>query len=233
MSQLQLVPRPTPPTLDGIDLRCCDVATLLGEVRGAKLVVADPPWQYDNAGTRGNDNAGTRGNAEDQYDLLRIEDIVEHVDAAWDSAAPDSYLALWCTWPKLWEWSEASRSLRWAYISGGAWTKTHGIGVGFHWRGDSEPLLLYRKGKPKSLATIRNAHSTPRSEAIHSEKPLGWARDHVRAWCSPGGTVLDLYAGMAPYARAAHLEGRRYVGAEIDQQRHADALGLLAGVRVE
>jgi hypothetical protein len=39
--------------------------------------------------------------------------------------------------------------------------------------------------------------------------------------------VLDLYAGMAPLARACLGTGRRYLGAEIDLERHKQALGRL------
>jgi hypothetical protein len=213
---------PVPPS---IDLRCCGVEALLGEVCGASLVVADPPWTYNNA--------GTRGNASDEYDTITIEDIARHLDAAWDCAGDDAYLLCWAAWPLLLGpdgWAAASAAMRWRYVSGGAWSKTGGLGVGFHWRGDSEFALLYVKGSPRPVATIRNTAVTPRREnGRHSEKPLPWARDHVRAFCPPGGLVLDLYAGMAPYARACLVEGRAYVGAEIDPQRHADALGLLAG----
>jgi hypothetical protein len=43
--------------------------------------------------------------------------------------------------------------------------------------------------------------------------------------------VVDLYAGLAPSARACLIEGRRYLGAEIDPARHAEALARLAQVR--
>ena len=46
-----------------------------------------------------------------------------------------------------------------------------------------------------------------------------------------GGRVLDLYAGFAPMARACRIEGRQYVGAEIEPARHAEALCRLAAVR--
>lgn len=230
--QLQLVPRPVPPSLVGIDLRCCDVSEVLAEVRGADLVVADAPWLYQN-------NSGRSGfkAAESHYQCLRMPDILAHVDDAFDCAADDAYLLLWATWPTLDEWmtavhlgaSRAAPWFRWRYLTAGAWTKTGAPGIGFHWRGNSEPLLVYAKGKPRPNAGILNAFSSAR--AAHSEKPLAWARDHVRAFCPPGGLVLDLYAGRAPYARAAHLESRMYVGAEISPERHADALGLLAGVR--
>jgi hypothetical protein len=207
------------PTHAGIDLRCCDVADLVRDVRGAALVHADPNWQYDNQ--------RLNGTAEKHYDVSAIGGIARLVNAAYDCALDDSYLLLWCTYPMLRDWFAASSGMRWAYVSGGAWAKTGGIGIGFHWRGDVEPLLLYAKGSPKPLGTISNAHVGPRSE--HSEKPVAWQRDLLRTFSPPGGLVLDLYAGMAPLARACRTEGRRYVGAELDTLRHAEALALLAG----
>jgi DNA modification methylase len=50
----------------------------------------------------------------------------------------------------------------------------------------------------------------------------------VRGWCPEDGRVLDLYAGLGSVARACALEGRAYVGAEIDPERHARALERLA-----
>lgn len=228
---MRLFDDPRPPTLEGIDLRCCDVAEVLASANTASLVVADPPWMY-RAGVPGH------GFMEDHYSGLTIPEIISHLDAAWDSAAHDAYLLLWATWPILMD----ARSHfpihgvgRWVGLTGGAWMKTVKLGTGYHWRGQTEPTLIYRKGKPKPGATIRSGHITENGvgpKAVqHSEKPLPWARDHVRAFCPPGGLVLDLYAGMAPYARACVAEGRRYIGAEIDEDRHQRALGLLAGYR--
>ena len=53
-------------------------------------------------------------------------------------------------------------------------------------------------------------------------------REWLRAWTDPGDLVVDVFAGLAPLARACLAEGRRYVGAEIDPVRHASALGRLA-----
>ena len=44
----------------------------------------------------------------------------------------------------------------------------------------------------------------------------------------PGDLVLDLFAGMAPVARACARTGRRYVGAEIDPERYRQAVNRLA-----
>ena len=196
---------------------------------GAALVVADPPWSY-SSGVPGH------GRVASHYDCLQMADIVLHLSLAWDCAAPDAYLLLWVTFPLLKEWMDVSDQTPWKYKSGGAWAKDGLIGTGYHWRGQAEAALLYVKGKPKPCATIRSAAITRRSGGAnpgnsgttHSEKPLAWCVDHVRAFCPPDGYVMDLYAGMSPYARACHDTGRRYVGAEIDPARHAAALGRLA-----
>ena len=222
MTALALFGDPVPRAVAGIDLRLADVASVLAEMRGAAMVHADPPWSYDNA--------GAEGSAEAEYDLLTNAGIATHVDAAYDCAADDAYLVLWTTWPKLMEWRDASASMRWQYVSGGCWGKSGRLGVGFHWRGDSEPVLLYRKGNPRPLLrTLSNLHVSERT--AHSEKPLAFLRKMLGAFCAEGGTVLELYAGLAPMARACALEGRAYVGAEIDAERHAKAIGLLAGLR--
>jgi hypothetical protein len=202
-----------------IDLRCCDVAEILAEASGAQLVHADPPWVYENA--------AVGGNADDQYPTLTLPRIVEHIDAAFDCAADGARLALWTTWPLLVDWLAVSAAMRWQYVTGGSWTKTGTFGVGFHWRGQSEPLLVYRKpGKAKlNRAGLINAHSS--RPTGHSEKPHGWQRAMLREWTEPGDLALDIYAGMAPLARACQDENRDYLGAEIDRGRWGDAMERL------
>lgn len=64
-----------------------------------------------------------------------------------------------------------------------------------------------------------------------TQKPLSMMRDFVRNSCPPGGTVFDPFAGSGTSLVAAALEGRHFIGFEIDerycaiaQKRVADAL---------
>jgi len=156
-----------------------------------------------------------------------MPDIVQTVDAAYDSAADSAYMLLWSTWPTIGEWFAASlKNHRWRHVTGGSWHKSNGIGIGYHVRGDSEPWLLYAKGEPRPFGTLRNAWRAPRRR--HSEKPAEPLRAFVSAMSQPGDLVLDLYAGLAPLARVCMQTGRRYVGAEIDAERHAVAQSRLA-----
>lgn len=217
----------TPGPPPGIDLRCCDIAETLREARGARLIHADPPWSYSQ------DPGVANPQMNGIYNGLSDALIVAHLDAAYACADPSgSRLACWYTWPKDAEWNAAGGAgPRWgARKSGGAWLKTNQVGVGYHWRGQTEPVALFTTGTTgrPSECLLNGYSSVP---GAHSEKPVEWLRAWVRAWTEPGDLVLDLYAGLAPMARACLLEGRRYIGAEIDPERHRRALGLLAGVR--
>lgn len=229
MAALSLFDLPVPPCPPGIDLRCGDVAAMLADQRGAgaRLVIADPPWLYESGGVFRGWQGGNAGCIEDHYATTTDLSIVSVVDAAFDCAADGSRLALWVTWPKLGEWMAASAGMRWRYVTGGAWGKAGQMGVGFHWRGDSEMLLVYVKGSPgRPFEAVSNLHVSKRTD--HSEKPVDWLRAAVRAWTEPGDLVLSVYSGLFPEGRACALEGRRCVGAEIDPERHTAALGRLA-----
>jgi site-specific DNA-methyltransferase (adenine-specific) len=206
----------------GIDLRHCSVRELLETWTGAAdLVHADPAWQYDNQ----NQN----GTTDKHYDSNTMADITVMLDKAYDKARNDTYMLLWVPIPLLKEWFDASAGdeLRWQYKSGGVWGKTGRKGIGFHWRGDAEMLLLYVKGKPQPLDNnTSNLHISARTE--HSEKPEDWLQILVSTFCSETGTVMDLWAGLGSMARACSKQVRGYVGAELDTARHTEALLMLA-----
>jgi hypothetical protein len=207
---------------ESIDLRLCSVQELIKGVRGARLICADPPWLYsENPG-------GANPEMNNIYRGCKDADIVRHLSDSFDSALPDSRLACWYTWPKDAEWNAAGGAGKWGpRVTGGAWLKTGQVGVGYHWRGQTEPVAIFARGTVgRSNECILNGfQSVP---GAHSEKPVEWLRSWVRAWTAPGDLVMDLYAGRAPLARACLAEGRRYVGAEIDPDRHAMALTALA-----
>ena len=234
VSQMSLIQAPKPPAFDGIEIRCCEVEALLAEVRGARLVMADPPWRYSEApGVANPEEEGIYGGLSDTQ-------IAAHLDLSFDCADPSgSRLLCWYTWPKDAEWNAAGNAgPRWGKrVTGGAWTKMTPTGdggarcdriaVGYHWRGCTEPVAMFTKGatgRPDGI--LLNGHVSPPTN--HSEKPVEWLRAMIRAWTSPGDLVVDLYAGMAPVARACRAEGRRYIGAEIDPDRCQQARERLA-----
>lgn len=208
---------------EGIDLRLADLFDVLAEVKGAQLVHADPPWSYRRT------NEGAAG---DVYDTMTDTDITRALDLAYDCALPGARLVCWATWPQLLEHlTTGGAGTRWRYVTGGSWHKTPHCGVGYHWRGQTEPVLVYVKpGTQWNDSSVMLGNGFASRPEEHSRKPMEWQRQMLRKWTEPGGLVLDAWAGLAPLAGACKLEGRRYVGAEIDAQRHGFALSLLREV---
>jgi N6-adenosine-specific RNA methylase IME4 len=138
------------------------------------VIVADPPWQYANA--------GCRGAAENHYDTMTIDDICAL--PVGDVAADNSVLFLWATWPLLLEAQRVIEAWGYEYITGFPWLKIVGLpsinlwgelcvkpqyGVGFWVRGCTEPLLIARKGQ---VSPPSNGFVGLLSENLrHSRKP--------------------------------------------------------------
>jgi len=218
-----------------IDLRCCGAEELIASLEPGSVagVIADPPWTYDSARTGGRGKSGPAH----LYPVLGVPEIAETLMSTAAVVGSDAYLAVWCTWPKLADWFAVGVSRPWSYLTGGSWGKSgaggyagpNGYGMGYHFRGRSEPLLLHRKGRPRPLGgPTPNLWLHPRLG--HSEKPPNALDALVLMMAPPGGLILDPYAGeSASLARCCARLGRGYVGAEIDPERHARALRRLAG----
>ena len=232
--QLPLLRAPEPPEYPDIEIRLGSVEELLSSLSGSQdrpaLIVADPPWRYQQA-------PGHSANPENHYTTQTELEIAQNIYRAHSIAGSKCRLALWCTFPFLELWRDAigkqPGSFPWRYVSGGTWVKPGSPGTGYHWIGGAELVLLYVKGSglvtrwdsplPGNLRNYWSARSTG-----HSEKPVEWMERWLHRWTEPGDLVLDLYAGLAPLARACLATGRRYLGAEIDPERHREARMRLA-----
>jgi len=88
-----------------------------------------------------------------------------------------------------------------------------------------------RTGRPWSRwGTLPGGYAIPsdRLSTVVGSKPLALMRALVRDYTRPGDLVLDPCAGGGTTGRAALLEGRRFVGAEIDAETARAARERLA-----
>ena len=231
---MTLFPHIIPPRREGIDLRHCDTEEMLHDPElfgSADLIVADPPWAYGTP---------SHMHPTEHYGDLHIDMIGYHLRLAAAVARSGRRMLLWVTMPLLAEAMEAV-PLQWEYVTAGAWGKDDDDlakhhGPGWHWAGCSELALVYRASgggtaHRNTKVPLKNHHVSAPTE--HSEKPVDWQEMMIRKWVPPGGRVVDLYAGRGSVARAVIRagEGRTYVGAEIDADRHLGALGLIAQER--
>ncbi len=146
------------------------------------VILADPPWNYGNAGRKSLTHGGYNGAAANHYSSMNDQAICDLPVA--DMAKPDSVLLLWATWPKLDVAFRVFAAWGYSYVTGFPWIKVTGVtedmfsgdpsftvsyGTGFWVRGASEPLLICRRGDV--APPTGNLIGLLSPNAKHSRKP--------------------------------------------------------------
>jgi N6-adenosine-specific RNA methylase IME4 len=131
------------------------------------LIMADPPWRFDNWSA-----AGERKNAKAHYACASL-DWIKALPVA-DLAARDCVLWLWATNPMLPRALEVMAAWGFTFKTAGHWVKRtrHGklaFGTGYVLRCAGEPFLIGTRGKPKTARNVRSVVEGPARE--HSRKP--------------------------------------------------------------
>lgn len=131
------------------------------------LIVADPPWQYENWSS-----AGEGKNAAAQYECQSL-DWVKSLRVG-DIAAKDCVLWLWATNPLLDQAFDVMKAWGFQFKTAGHWSKktVHGkqaFGTGYILRCAGEPFLIGTVGEPWTAKNVRSVIEGPVRE--HSRKP--------------------------------------------------------------
>lgn len=148
------------------------------------VIYADPPWKYENQ--------GTRASTGEHYETLSASEVAEfpHIPAL---AAEDAHLHLWTTNAFLFEAKSVIEAWGFVYKSCFVWVKPQ-MGIGNYWRVSHEFLLLGVKGKPAWVDKgIKSWGEYDRTR--HSRKP-------------PQVPALIEKTNPGPYFEAFGREGR-------------------------
>jgi N6-adenosine-specific RNA methylase IME4 len=145
------------------------------------IIVADPPWRYDNAGISGGTDAHYNSMADEDIWTLPVQGL----------AADDCALLMWATFPKLdigmrtikmWGFSYYREFTTWIKINRHKGTPVTGIGRVT--RSNAEVLLLGVRGQivQRRLQEETVGSVTLHRRGGHSEKPRSVLRDIERVW---------------------------------------------------
>lgn len=134
---------------------------------GFDLIMADPPWSFNNFSS-----AGEAKNAKAQYACMSLDDIAALPVSA--LASDNCVLWLWATNPLLREAFDVLDAWGFNRKTAGHWVKTtkHGklaFGTGYILRCAGEPFLIGTRGSPKTSRSVRSVIMGPIRE--HSRKP--------------------------------------------------------------
>lgn len=162
------------------------------------VLLADPPWQYQNWQDAKNGAASSAIVTEPIQQMMAVP--------VFNWAAPDSVLAMWTTWPMIPNAFDLADAWGFAeYVTGFPWVKTTPstgrikTGIGFWTMGTSELMLIFRRGAPKRDRSkcpavkglmVGEAFYSPPEFSKHSSKPIG-----IHEWLEAlPGPYLELYA---------------------------------------
>jgi N6-adenosine-specific RNA methylase IME4 len=141
-----------------------------------QTIVVDPPWQYDNR--------GTRGAAADHYPTMTLQELAE-LEVPADG---DAHLYLWTTSAFLPDSFDLIDAWGFTYKTCLVWVKPQ-MGMGNYFRSSHELVLFGIRGKPKfKRKDARSWFEAPRGK--HSAKPDVFYE--LVESCSPG-PYLDMF----------------------------------------
>lgn len=134
---------------------------------GFDLIMADPPWSFDNF-----TEAGEAKNAKAQYGCMSLADIAALPVSA--LAADDCVLWLWATNPMLPQAIDVLHAWGFEFKTAGHWAKLtrtgkQAFGTGYILRCAGEPFLVGTRGQPKTTRSVRSVIMGKIRE--HSRKP--------------------------------------------------------------
>lgn len=181
----------------------------------ARVILADPPWRFDNKRTGGSLTSG----AGDQYQTMALDDLLGLPIPSVTAATAAGFL--WV--PTSLKFSHGFRVLTtWGfrYVGTVYWNKAR-LGMGFWFRNQIEELLFGVRGDfPPFRCQLPNLITMPAGK--HSEKPAAFHR------------LIEAATGDPAYSRNLELFGRKKVpgwtvtGLELNGRDVRDDLRRLA-----
>lgn len=163
-----------------------DLSTLVGMGKKFGTIYADPPWLYDNQGTR-----AATGN---HYGGLTVDELCALPVA--ELAADDAHLHLWTTNGFLFECPRIFSAWGFEFRSALVWVKPQ-MGIGNYWRNSHEYLLTAIRGDAKRFNDKSLKSWLECDRGAHSAKPEQVRQMIERA--SPG-PYLEMF-GRLPAPR--------------------------------
>lgn len=172
------LPAAASPRVEGRKVFDFDALVRNGEKFGC--IYADPPWQYDNQGTRAATGNHYGGMTIEELCALPVRDIV----------ADDAHLHLWTTNGFLFECPKIFEAWGFEFRSSFVWVKPQ-MGIGNYWRNSHEFLLTAIRGDAKRFNDKSLKSWLECDRGVHSAKPEQVRHFIERA--SPG-PYLEMFA---------------------------------------
>jgi len=135
------------------------------------VILADPPWSFDNYSSNGWKKAPAR-----HYATMGFDDLAQLPVA--QLGRGDALLFMWCCWPTIDRAMGVMKAWGFEHTTGGAWHKRTSsgksvFGTGYVLRSATEPYLIGTLGSPRTSRSVRGVIETviDAERREHSRKP--------------------------------------------------------------
>lgn len=209
------------------DLRLGRWQDVLADVEMVDAVITDPPYSKRTHDAHKRQGPRTDGNA---YQVIPYEswtdaDTVAFVDS-WAPRCRGWFVAL--TSHDLVPVYAAALEARGRYVFQPVPCVMRGMNVRLGGDGPSSWAVYAVVARPRDLVfsnwgTLPGAYFCPPGSEMVGGKPEALMRALIRDYTKPGDLVCDPCAGAATTLRAAEVEGRCSIGAEMDPETYAKA----------
>ena len=186
------------------------------------MIVTDPPYKVISGGKRSPKEVIRWG-------MLGKNDgkIFEHNDIRPSEYLPEFYrvlkedadLYLMVNAPNLREFLNSADAAGFRLHNVLTWNKGTAI-FNLYYMHDLEITLYLYKGRARKINLLGSKQSfhcpNPRHKKHPCEKPVHLMNQYILNSSQPGGVVLDPFMGSGPAAESCLLNGRQFIGMEID-----------------
>lgn len=211
--------------MDGVDLRLGDWREVLADVRMVDAVITDAPFSQTT-------HEGALSRSGDEI----VEGVTQY--AHWPEDDAIDFCRRWCErccgWVVIHNDDILGPLLRAGMAATGRYAfpllpvlqhqpRVTGDGPAQH--GHYLAVSRPREQRFLSWGSLPGWYEAPREKgAIRGAKPLGLMRAIVRDYTRPGDLVCDPFTGSGTTALACMIEGRRFVGAELNPEHYEIAM---------
>lgn len=195
------------------------------------LLITDPPYEslekHRAIGTTTRLKK-SKSSSNEWFRIFPNDRLASLFQAAFRVMGKNSHLYMFCDPDTLWHAVPAAEAAGFRFWKPIVWDKLT-LGMGYHYRRQYEFILFFEKGK-RRLHDL-GVPDVLRAKRVHggypTEKPVEVLRTLVRQSSGPQELVCDPFFGSGATGEAAILEGRRFIGTDVN----AEAV-LTAGERL-
>ena len=205
--------------------------------KSVDLVLTDHPYEsllrWKGIGTTSRMGLGIKGSGSDNpdkfYPTIPNADLVHLLAELYRVLRSNRHCYVMCdghTLPYIFQavkgpWNPNQNAVPFSNLKLLIWDKVN-IGMGYHYRGRHEFIVMLDKGKNRKLNDLGTPDILsfkPDAEKFYpTQKPLALFETLILQSSNPGELVIDPFVGGGTTAPACARNGRRFLGADIQQR---------------